>query len=222
MVGWDLSDSVAATFDGPEWLGLQVDVTDAYAQRAAIAAGVDAFGGIDIVVVSAGIFPTAQHLTDLDPGMWRKTMAVNVDAVAILYGLVQPFLALAPGGGNVVVIASKNVAAPGPGAAAYSSSKAALTQLSRVAALEWAPAGIRVNMVHPDAVFDTALWTPELLEKRAKHYGMTVDEYKRRNLLSTEVTSKHVGRMVCAMADGTFASTTGAQVPIDGGNERVI
>jgi hypothetical protein len=77
-------------------------------------------------------------------------------------------------------------------------------------------------MVHPDAVFDTALWTPELLAKRAEHYDMTVDEYKRRNLMRTEVTSAAVGRLVRAMADGTFAATTGAQVPIDGGNERVI
>jgi len=122
----------------------------------------------------------------------------------------------------VVVIASKNVPAPGPGAAAYSASKAALTQLSRVAALEWAGDGIRVNMLHPDAVFDTGLWTPELLAARAEHYGMSVDEYKRRNMLHAEVTSADVGRLVVAMADDTFRCTTGAQVPIDGGNERVI
>lgn len=222
VVGWDISPDVADTFDSAAWLGLRVDVTDPDAQRAALAAGVAAFGGVDILVVSAGIFPTAQHLDVMDMDMWRRTMRINVDAVAELYGLAHPFLKEAVGGGRVVVVASKNVLAPGPGAAAYSSSKAALTQLSRVAALEWAPDGIRVNMVHPDAVFDTALWTPELLAKRAAHYGMSVDEYKRRNLLRTEVTSAGVGRLVRAMADETFASTTGAQVPIDGGNERVI
>jgi len=173
-------------------------------------------------VVSAGIFPTAQHLDVMDMDMWRRTMRINVDAVAELYGLAHPFLKEAVGHGRVVVVASKNVLAPGPGAAAYSSSKAALTQLSRVAALEWAPDGILVNMVHPDAVFDTALWTPELLAKRAAHYGMSVEEYKRRNLLRTEVTSADVGRLVRAMADDTFVSTTGAQVPVDGGNERVV
>lgn len=222
VVGWDISPDVATAFDSPEWLGLQVDVTDREAQRAALAATVDAFGGLDILVVSAGIFPTAAHLDVMDMAMWRRTMAINVDAVAELYGLAHPLLKEAVGGGRVVVVASKNVLAPGPGAAAYSSSKAALTQLSRVAALEWAPDGIRVNMVHPDAVFDTALWTPELLEKRAAHYGMSVEAYKRRNLLRTEVTSAAVGRLVRSMADETFACTTGAQVPIDGGNERVI
>lgn len=222
VIGWDISPEVADTFDSPEWLGLSVDVTDAAAQRSALAAGVAAFGGLDVLVVSAGVFPTAQHLDGMDMSMWRRTMAINVDAVAELYGLAHPLLAEAVGGGRVVVVASKNVPAPGPGAAAYSSSKAALTQLSRVAALEWAPDGIHVNMVHPDAVFDTALWTEDLLAKRAAHYGMSVAAYKRRNLLRTEVTSADVGRLVRAMADQTFAGTTGAQVPIDGGNERVI
>ena len=222
VVGWDLSEGVAAAFDSPAWLGLRVDVTDEAAVGEALATGVDAFGGLDILVVAAGIFPSAAHLGQLTMATWRRTMAVNVDAVAALYGMAHPLLALAPGGGSVVLIASKNVPAPGPGAAAYSASKAAVTQLSRVAALEWAGEGIRVNMVHPDAVFDTGLWTPELLAARAGHYGMTVEQYKRRNLLHTEVTSADVGRMVAAMAGDTFARTTGAQVPVDGGNERVI
>jgi len=222
VVGWDVSPDVATTFDSPEWLGLQVDVTDGAAQRAALRAGVAAFGGLDILVVSAGIFPTAAHLDVMDMATWRRTMSVNVDSVAELYGLAHPLLREAVGGGRVVVVASKNVLAPGPGAAAYSASKSALTQLSRVAALEWAPDGIRVNMVHPDAVFDTALWTPELLAKRAAHYGLSVEDYKRRNLLRTEVTSAAVARLVLAMAGDTFACTTGAQVPIDGGNERVV
>lgn len=222
VVGWDRSPEVTASFDTPAWLGLQVDVTDAAAVTSAIAAGVDAFGGLDILVVAAGIFPGAAPLGEMTMATWRTVMAVNVDSVALLYGQAHPLLALAPRGGSVVLIASKNVPAPGPGAAAYSSSKAAVTQLSRVAALEWAGQGIRVNMVHPDAVFDTGLWTPELLAARAEHYGMTVEAYKRRNLLHAEVTSADVGRLVAAMAGDTFAKTTGAQVPVDGGNERVI
>lgn len=222
VVGWDRSPGVVETFDDPSWVGLAVDVTDADAVAAAIATGVDTFGGLDVLVVAAGIFPGAAHLAELSMTDWRRTMAVNVDAVAVLYQQAHPLLALAPGGGRVVVVASKNVPAPGPGAAAYSASKAAVTQLSRVAALEWAPDGIRVNLVHPDAVFDTGLWTPELLAARAEHYGMTVDEYKRRNLLHAEVTSADVARLVRAMADDTFRCTTGAQVPVDGGNERVI
>jgi len=222
VIGWDLREVVADTFSGPAWLGLRVDVTDERAVTRALETGVEAFGGLDILVVSAGVFPRSEPLADLTADAWRQTMAVNVDSVAMLYQHASPLLQLAVGGGDVVVVASKNVIAPGRGAAAYSASKAALTQLSRVAALEWASDGVRVNMVHPDAVFDTGLWTAELLEARATHYGLSVEDYKRRNLLRTEVTSRTVARMVRAMADGTFIATTGAQVAVDGGSERTI
>lgn len=222
VVGWDVTPSVSHTLSSPEWLGLAVDVTDSTAVAEAIQRGVQAFGGVDILVVAAGIFPTSANLGEMSMQDWRRAMAVNVDAVADLYGQIHPFLAAGTPYGRVVLIASKNVAAPGPGAAAYSSSKAAVTQLTRVAALEWASEGIRVNTIHPDAVFDTGLWTPELLEARAEHYGMTVEQYKRRNLLSTEVTSKAVGDLAVCVAGPAFACTTGAQIPIDGGNERVI
>jgi NAD(P)-dependent dehydrogenase (short-subunit alcohol dehydrogenase family) len=97
-----------------------------------------------------------------------------------------------------------------------------MTQLSRVAALELGPQGVRVNLVHPHAVMDTALWTPEILESRARHYGMSVEEYKRNNLLKVEVKSKDVAELVAAMAGPLFSKTTGAQVPIDGGSDRII
>jgi NAD(P)-dependent dehydrogenase (short-subunit alcohol dehydrogenase family) len=218
VIGIDLTPSSSST----DYLGLQADVTDAKAVSTAISQGVDRFGGVDIVVPSAGVFPPSTPIAELDATAWRRTMAVNSDAIAELFTQVYPLLKLSPRGGRVVVIASKNVPAPGPGAAAYSASKAAVTQLARVAALEWAPDKIRVNLVHPDAVFDTGVWTREVLEQRAAHYGLAIEEYKRRNLLGTDVTSAVVGRLVAEMCSDTFACTTGAQVPVDGGNERVV
>ena len=64
--------------------------------------------------------------------------------------------------------------------------------------------------------------TPELLAQHAQHYGMSVEEYKRRNLLRTEIPSTMVGEAVATLCSQSFAATTGAQIPIDGGNERVI
>jgi rhamnose utilization protein RhaD (predicted bifunctional aldolase and dehydrogenase)/NAD(P)-dependent dehydrogenase (short-subunit alcohol dehydrogenase family) len=222
VIGLDLSAEIATTFGGPEYLGIPTDVTDADAVDRALRAGVERFGGLDILVVSAGIFPESEPIARLHMDQWRRAMAVNVDAVAALLQASHPLLALAPAGGSVVLIASKNVPAPGPGAASYSASKGALTQLGRVAALEWAGDGIRVNMVHPDAVFDTALWTPELLAQRAAKYGLSVEDYKRRNLLRREVSSDIVASMTLAMCQGAFSCTTGAQVPVDGGNDRVV
>ena len=122
----------------------------------------------------------------------------------------------------IVIVGSRNVNAPGAGAASYSCAKAGVTQLCRVAALELAPFQVRCNIIHPDAVFDTKLWTPENLKRSAERYGMTVEEYKTRNLMKTEIKSKDVGRMVAAMASPLFGKTTGAQIPVDGGNDRVI
>jgi len=92
----------------------------------------------------------------------------------------------------------------------------------RVAALEWGAEGIRVNILHPDCVFDTALWTGGVLEQRAQSYGLTVEQYKARNVLGQSVTADEVGQMVATIAGKTFLKTTGAQIPIDGGNDRVI
>jgi rhamnose utilization protein RhaD (predicted bifunctional aldolase and dehydrogenase)/NAD(P)-dependent dehydrogenase (short-subunit alcohol dehydrogenase family) len=222
VVGMDMASSVADTHTGASYLGIQVDVTDPDAVDAALLQGVERFGGLDMVVVSAGVFAASAPIADLDADAWRKTMSVNVDSVATLFRSVHPLLALSPSGGRVAVIASKNVSAPGPGAAAYSASKAALTQLSRVAALEWATDRIRVNVVHPDAVFDTGLWTADLLAERAGRYGMTVEQYKRRNLLHTEVFSSLVAAAVVRLCSDEFAATTGAQVPVDGGSDRVV
>lgn len=71
-------------------------------------------------------------------------------------------------------------------------------------------------------MFDTGLWTEELLLERANTYGLTVDEYKRRNLLGIEITSQHVGELVAEICGPAFIATTGAQISIDGGNERTL
>ena len=222
VVGLDLQPSIEATFERPAYLGLVCDVTDEAQVEAAFERTVRAFGGLDMLVLNAGIFPPAKAVVDLEFSTWRRVLGVNLDANLAFLRHAHPLLALAPKRGRVVVIGSKNVPAPGPGAAAYSASKAAMNQLARVVALEWARDGIRINSVHPDAVFDTALWTEELLVSRAKHYGMTVEAYKRKNLLRIEVTSRHVAEVAAAMCGPLFECTTGGQVPIDGGNERVI
>ncbi len=222
VAGLDLDDSVQDIFEGPAWLGIEVDVTDPKAQRSALDRIVERFGGIDIVVAAAGVFGRPFTLKDLDISQWRSIMAVNTEAVADLLSSVHPLLALSPVGGRVVVIGSKNVPAPGRGAGAYSASKAAVTQLARVAALEWASDGIRVNVVHPDGVFDTGLWSERLIAERAAAYGVSVQEYRTRNLLGTEVSSDRVAAAVVELCGERFASTTGAQIPIDGGSDRVV
>jgi NAD(P)-dependent dehydrogenase (short-subunit alcohol dehydrogenase family) len=222
VVGLDLNPAVASVASGADYLGIECDVTDAAGLGEAIERGVRRFGGLDMVVLNAGIFPGGTRIEALTDSEWGRVMGVNLDANLALLRECHPLLKLAPRGGRVVVIGSKNVPAPGPGASAYSASKAALTQLARVAALEWGADGIRVNTLHPNAVFDTGIWTDEVLAERAKQYGLSVDAYKKNNVLRVEVTSRDVAELAAELCGPLFGKTTGAQVPVDGGNDRVI
>ena len=206
----------------PDVLGLACDVTDGAGLDRALDAAARAFGGIDFLVLNAGLFPGGTRIAALEDDAWRQVMQVNLDSNLALLRRCHPLLALARRGGRVVVIGSKNVPAPGPGAAAYSASKAALTQLARVAALEWGADRIRVNVLHPNAVFDTGLWTDAVLADRARHYGMSVEEYRTSNVLRVEVTSRDVAELAAEMCGPLFEKVTGAQLPVDGGNDRVI
>lgn len=202
-------------------VGLVCDVADSEQLRRAVHEAVERFGGLDILVCNAGIFRSGERLEDQSDEMWDTTMAVNLTATQRLMTTCIPFLKLGieP---SILVVGSRNYPAPGPGAAAYSVSKAGITQLARVAALELAQDGVRVNVVHPDAVFDTGLWDAETLQRSADRYQLSVDEYKARNLLKREIHSHEVGALLSTMASSVFGATTGAQVPVDGGNDRVI
>jgi len=174
-----------------------------------------------MLISNAGIFPESHRIEDMDQDLWEKSLQVNLTSHQRLLNKSIKFLEVGIDPA-IVIIGSKNVPAPGPGASAYSVAKEGLTQLARVAALECASEGIRVNVIHPNAVFDTGIWTDEKLESRAKHYGITVEEYKSKNLLKTEITSKDVAELVITMLGSPFSKVTGAQVAIDGGSDRII
>lgn len=222
VIGIDLNPAITTLHGRKDYLGIQCDVTDESAISNALEKSVQRFGGLDMLILNAGIFSVSRQISALTSDEWTKVMRVNLDSNMVLLNMAHPLLKFAPRGGRVVVIGSKNVPAPGPGAGAYSASKAALTQLARVAALEWGSDGIRVNILHPNAVFDTGIWTEEVLKQRAANYGLTVEQYKTNNVLQTEVTSRDVAELAAEMCGPLFAKTTGAQVPIDGGNDRVI
>ncbi|HEX20692.1 MAG TPA: bifunctional aldolase/short-chain dehydrogenase [Acidiferrobacteraceae bacterium] len=222
VVGWDINPAITDVHQGPNYLGLECDVTDVNAVQSALEQGVRAFGGLDMLILNAGMFPPAMPIADMELDAWQQTLDLNLTANMTLLRESHALLQQAPQGGRVVVIGSKNVAAPGPGAGAYSAAKAALNQLMRVTALEWGKEHIRINTLHPDAVFDTGIWTEEVLQSRAKSYGITVEQYKKRNLLQIEICSRDVAELAAEMCGPLFARTTAAQVPIDGGDVRVI
>jgi rhamnose utilization protein RhaD (predicted bifunctional aldolase and dehydrogenase)/NAD(P)-dependent dehydrogenase (short-subunit alcohol dehydrogenase family) len=217
----DLNSQITELFQTDSVLSLVCDVTDEQQLQNAVDNTVAKFGGLDILISNAGAFFANETIENMSAKNWNTSLNINLTSHQQLLQICTPYLSLGIDPA-VVMIASKNVPAPGPGAGAYSVAKAGQTQLARVAALELAPKGIRVNTIHPNAVFDTALWTDEILSKRAKHYGISVEEYKQNNLLKVEVQSKDVALLACSMAGDIFSKTTGSQVAIDGGNERVI
>ncbi len=222
VIALDLNKEIVGLYNSANYIGITCDITSTEQLETAINSGVSRFGGIDMLVLNAGMFPPGNRIEALSDELWSDVMGLNLDANLRIMRQCHPLLKCAYHGGRVVVIGSKNIAAPGPGAAAYSASKAALNQLARVAALEWSEDNIRINSIHPDAVFDTAIWSDEVLASRAQHYGMSIEAYKKKNLLKVEINSADVAALAAEMCDTLFAKITGANVPLDGGNDRVI
>ena len=221
VIGMDINPSISEHMNRDGYNSVQIDLTREYDVQKAITEVVAEYGGLDMLVSNVGIFKTGDTVETLGDKIWDTTMAINLDSHRKLVKHAIPFMrhGIDP---SIVFVGSRNVLAPGAGASAYSVSKAGLTQLARVLAFELARDRIRVNVVHPDAVFDTNLWTPEALERSAQRYELTVEQYKTRNLMQSEVSSRHVGSAVVALLDKTFVRTTGSQIHVDGGNERVI
>jgi rhamnose utilization protein RhaD (predicted bifunctional aldolase and dehydrogenase)/NAD(P)-dependent dehydrogenase (short-subunit alcohol dehydrogenase family) len=221
VVALDLSQGFEHQFKSSNVLALNCDVTNVSAIELSLFAAIKHFGGIDVLVSNAGTFPKSQNIRQMQDDDWDKSLELNLSSHMKVLRACLPYLhyGFDPA---VVFVASKNVPAPGPGAAAYSAAKAGLTQLARVAALECGADGIRINTVHPNAVYDTALWTDEVLTQRAASYGLSVEEYKTANVLQMEVNSSDVASAISLFAGTALSKTTGSQLPVDGGNERVI
>ncbi|HMV66307.1 MAG TPA: SDR family NAD(P)-dependent oxidoreductase, partial [Myxococcota bacterium] len=200
-----------------------MDVTDEASVEAGVAAAVCRFGGVDIFVPNAGVARSAA-IADLDLAGFEQVMDVNATGAFLTVREAARLLTRQGSGGHIVLISSKNVFGPGEEFAAYSASKAAAHQLGRVAALELARHGVRVNMVNPDAVFaqdgvPSGLWA-SIGPDRARARGLRPEElpefYRQRNLLHATVTGEHVGQAVLFFAAGR-TPTTGAALPVDGG-----
>lgn len=221
VLALDIAPGFEARFDTSSVLAVHCDVTDSAAIDSALQQAILKFGGIDVLVSNAGNFPESQKIESLQDSNWERSLELNLGSHMKVMRASLPYLknGFDPA---IVIIASKNVPAPGPGAAAYSAAKAGLTQLARVAALELGESGIRVNALHPNAVYDTAIWTEEVLARRAEHYQLSIEQYKTANVLKTEVKSADVAAAVRIFAGNSLAKTTGAQLPVDGGNDRVI
>ncbi len=199
------------------------DVTDYGAVEKAFEEISRRLGGIDILVPNAGQAHVAK-VEDLSPEKFDQVTAVNLKGTFNVIKSAVPIFRRQGTGGNIVVISSKNVFDPGAAFGAYSASKAGAHQISKIAALELAEYGVRVNLVNPDAVFGdeevpSKLWElvgPERMKSRGLDPAGLREYYRQRNLLKARVTAEHVGNAVVFFASEA-TPTTGATLPVDGG-----
>ena len=208
---------------GKRVLGVSLDVTDSKSITEGFATIISAWGGVDLVLVNAGL-ALVTSLEEMDLEAFRKVAQVNVEGTLLMLAEAGRHFKVQGTGGDVVVISSKNVFAPGAQFGAYSATKAAAHQLARIASLELAEIDVRVNMVSPDAVFSegerkSGLWAevgPDRMRSRGLDEKGLEEYYRSRNLLKARVTASHVAKAALFFCTRQ-TPTTGATLPVDGG-----
>ncbi|MBL7186372.1 MAG: SDR family NAD(P)-dependent oxidoreductase [Phycisphaerae bacterium] len=208
---------------GDRVMGTAIDVTNKESVVGGFESVIQTWGGIDIVVVNAGI-PLVARLKDIDLDAFRKLEKVNVEGTLLTLSEIANHFILQGTGGDIIIVSTKNVPSPGAGFGAYSATKAAAHQLGRIASIELAQYGVRVNMVAPDGVFSegkykSGLWAevgPDRMRARGLDEEGLQEYYQNRNLLKAKITGRHVSNAVLFFATRQ-TPTTGVTIPVDGG-----
>ncbi|MEL7345092.1 MAG: bifunctional rhamnulose-1-phosphate aldolase/short-chain dehydrogenase, partial [Pseudomonadota bacterium] len=218
--------NLKSRYSGDVVRSVKMDVTDENAVIAAFAETAVEFGGIDILVSNAGIASSAP-VEETSLALWNK----NMDILSTGYFLVSreafKVLRMQGIGGSIVFIASKNGLAASPNASAYCTAKASEIHLARCLALEGAEAGIRVNVVNPDAVLrGSRIWEGEWLDQRASTYGTDKDGleemYRQRSMLKRSVLPEDIAEAAYFFASDKSAKSTGNIVNVDAGNVQAF
>jgi rhamnulose-1-phosphate aldolase/alcohol dehydrogenase len=218
----DNAQQVADELGGPDVaVAVKVDVSDEAAVEQALATGVLAFGGVDLVVNNAGLslskplLETTVKDWDLQHDVMAKgSFLVSREAAKVM--IAQDL------GGDIVYISSKNSVFAGPNNIAYSAVKADQAHQVRLLAAELGPHGIRVNGINPDGVVrGSGIFAGGWGAKRAETYGVKEEDlgayYAKRTLLGKEVLPEHVADAVFALTGGDLSQTTGLHIPVDSG-----
>ena len=206
----DAEGEVVAKELGDAAVYVHHDVTDATAWAEVVATAAERFGRLDVLVNNAGIFAWTPIVGTTADDYMR---VVTVNQLGTFLGMQAAVPALtAAGGGSIVNVSSIAGLRGGPMTAAYSSSKWAVRGMTKVAAVELAAVGIRVNSVHP-GIIDTPMLTDGLL------FGNEAgkDDIARRIPLQEVATAEQVANMVLFLASDDASHCTGAEFVVDGG-----
>ncbi len=219
-------DNLASRFGADVVRQVNMNVTDEVAVASAYADIAVEFGGVDILVSNAGIASSAP-VEETSLALWNK----NMDILSTGYFLVSreafKVMRVQDMGGAIIFVASKNGLAASPNASAYCTAKASEIHLARCLALEGAEAGIRVNVVNPDAVLrGSKIWEGDWLEQRAGTYGTDKDGleemYRQRSMLKRSVLPEDIAEAAYFFAADTSAKSTGNIINVDAGNVQAF
>lgn len=199
--GQDLADSLggAATF-------VRQDVSEASEWAKTVAAATDAFGRLDVLINNAGVYRPAT-MQDTDDALWDMHYRVNQKGIFLGMRAAAEAM-IASGGGSIVNISSNAGISHVPGIFAYATSKWAVRGMSKLAATELAPLGVRVNVVFP-GIIDT----PMLGENSAERLQMYREMIPMKRLGSPE----EIARLSLFLASDEASYVTGAEITADGG-----
>ncbi|KAB7648656.1 SDR family NAD(P)-dependent oxidoreductase [Polymorphobacter fuscus] len=189
------------------------DVTSEDDWAAVVTATMARFGSIGVLVNNAGVAGSALALLDHDLGDWRRILSVNLDGVFLGLRHCGPVMA-AKGGGSVINLSSILGKVGMAGAAAYCASKGGVTMLTKAAAVEWAPLGIRVNSVHPGFI-DTPMVAGAL--HAAENGNEMRDRLMAAHPMARFGVPREIADAIVFLASDESGFMTGAELVVDGG-----
>jgi rhamnulose-1-phosphate aldolase/alcohol dehydrogenase len=219
-VSEDYLKEATSAYSSDQAIGSHCDVTQADSLAQAVQKACLQFGGLDIVVHSAGL-AISKSILDTTESDWDLLQNVLVKGQFLLSKTASKIMKKQGLGGNIVNIASKNGLVSGPNNAGYGTAKAAQMHLSRLLAAELAKDQIRVNTVNPDGVIvGSKIWEGKWAEGRAKAHGISVEElpafYAKRNLLNKIIKPEDIANGVFAFL-AILDKSTGNTLNVDGG-----
>jgi NAD(P)-dependent dehydrogenase (short-subunit alcohol dehydrogenase family) len=197
--------------EGARAVTCEVDVTSAEAPGEIVTKALEAFGRLDVLVNAAGIIASGT-LDATSDEIWDTMMAVNLRAPFRLMRAAAPHLEARRGA--IVNVSSVNGLRSFPGVLAYCVSKAGVDQLTRCAAIEMAPRGVRVNAVNPGVTVTNLHRRSGMAEEQ---YSAFLTRSKETHPLGRPGQPEEIAELIVFLASERSAWMTGETIPIDGG-----